>query len=356
MRIPLQKRHYLTDAYVNKFDLDKKTFYNVDNDENSFVSVRGVTVRVSGRYCSHAWHNAVHQAIFQYSERLSVKVDPAVPQNRETYRSPTHVGSFEVCVLAHIALRMLSAITLASQWHFLANKHAVLAGCSAFWPVNCIFLHKNARTRCTPEWDFCISSYGGSTIPQHYMNNRCQSIEVSIARTALNERHRTNGIARMALNERHRTNGIERTPSHERHWTNTTTITWKSLLNEEHWTNNNARRLLQEETKVNDQTKRDQTKRDQTKRDQTKRDQTKRDQKCFFHSQIHTESLFFITQVFCHLDFQSSKKEESMRARTMCDTLWPGWDEIIEKKRLREKYTIDHISKSGVLPPRANVL
>jgi hypothetical protein len=27
---------------------------------------------------------------------------------------------------------MLAAIFLASQWHFLANKHAVLAGCSAF--------------------------------------------------------------------------------------------------------------------------------------------------------------------------------------------------------------------------------
>jgi hypothetical protein len=37
---------------------------------------------------------------------------------------------------------MLAAIFLASQWHFLANKHAVLADCSAFWPVNCIFLHK----------------------------------------------------------------------------------------------------------------------------------------------------------------------------------------------------------------------
>jgi hypothetical protein len=37
---------------------------------------------------------------------------------------------------------MLAAIFLASQRHFLANKHAVLAGCSAFWPVNCIFLHK----------------------------------------------------------------------------------------------------------------------------------------------------------------------------------------------------------------------
>jgi hypothetical protein len=38
----------------------------------------------------------------------------------------TYVGSFEVSVLAHVALRMLAAIFLASQWHFLANKHAKL--------------------------------------------------------------------------------------------------------------------------------------------------------------------------------------------------------------------------------------
>ncbi len=53
---------------------------------------------------------------------------------------------------------MLAAIFLASQWHFPANKHAVLAGCSAFWPVNCIFLHKKTRTRCTAEWPFCYWS------------------------------------------------------------------------------------------------------------------------------------------------------------------------------------------------------
>jgi hypothetical protein len=53
---------------------------------------------------------------------------------------------------------MLAAIFLASQWHFLANKHAVLAGCSAFWPVNCIFLHIKMRARCTAEWPFCYWS------------------------------------------------------------------------------------------------------------------------------------------------------------------------------------------------------
>ena len=50
---------------------------------------------------------------------------------------------------------MLAAIFPASQWHFLANKHAVLAGCSAFWPVYCIFLHKKTRTHCTAERPFC---------------------------------------------------------------------------------------------------------------------------------------------------------------------------------------------------------
>jgi hypothetical protein len=54
---------------------------------------------------------------------------------------------------------MLAAIFLASQWHFLANKHAVLTGCSAFWPVNCIFLHKKTRTRCTAEWLFVTDLY-----------------------------------------------------------------------------------------------------------------------------------------------------------------------------------------------------
>jgi hypothetical protein len=60
----------------------------------------------------------------------------------------------------------LAAIFLASQWHFLTNKHAVLAGwlarwlagCSAFWPVNCIYFHKKTRTRCPAEWPFCYWS------------------------------------------------------------------------------------------------------------------------------------------------------------------------------------------------------
>jgi hypothetical protein len=50
-------------------------------------------------------------------------------------REASLVGTIEIFEAAHIALRML-AIFLASLLHFLANKHAVLAGCSAFWPAN----------------------------------------------------------------------------------------------------------------------------------------------------------------------------------------------------------------------------
>ena len=50
MRIPLKNRHYLTDAYIKKFGLVTKPFYNVDPDGNSFVSVKGETVRINGKY------------------------------------------------------------------------------------------------------------------------------------------------------------------------------------------------------------------------------------------------------------------------------------------------------------------
>jgi hypothetical protein len=39
----------------------------------------------------------------------------ARPQNKDPYRRATYVGSFEVSGLAHVALRMLTAIFLASQ-------------------------------------------------------------------------------------------------------------------------------------------------------------------------------------------------------------------------------------------------
>ena len=53
-------------------------------------------------------------------------------------RRATQVGTFEVCVLAHVALRMFIMQVLASQLHFLANRNAELAVPPLFWPVNCI--------------------------------------------------------------------------------------------------------------------------------------------------------------------------------------------------------------------------
>lgn len=49
MRIPLKDRHYLTDAYIDKFKLKTKPFYNVDPQKNCFVSVKGKSVRISGK-------------------------------------------------------------------------------------------------------------------------------------------------------------------------------------------------------------------------------------------------------------------------------------------------------------------
>ena len=50
----------------------------------------------------------------------------------------TRVGTFEVCVRTHVALRMFIMQVLASQLDFLANKNAELAIPPLFWPVNCI--------------------------------------------------------------------------------------------------------------------------------------------------------------------------------------------------------------------------
>jgi hypothetical protein len=45
--------------------------------------------------------------------------------------------TFEVCVSAHVALRMFITIILASELHFLANTNA---GPPLFWQENCINL------------------------------------------------------------------------------------------------------------------------------------------------------------------------------------------------------------------------
>ena len=50
----------------------------------------------------------------------------------------TRVGTFEVCVTMHVALRMFIMRVLASQLHFLANRNADLTVPPLLWPVNCI--------------------------------------------------------------------------------------------------------------------------------------------------------------------------------------------------------------------------
>ncbi len=68
----------------------------------------------------------------------------------------SQVGTFEVCVLTHVALRMFIMQVLASQLHFLANRNAELAVPPLFWPVNCI---KNRGTCCTAEVALLFISY-----------------------------------------------------------------------------------------------------------------------------------------------------------------------------------------------------
>ena len=65
-------------------------------------------------------------------------VTPATEQ--KIYRRVTRVGTFEVSVPTHVALRMFIMQVLASQLHFLANRNAGLAIPPLFWPVNCIKL------------------------------------------------------------------------------------------------------------------------------------------------------------------------------------------------------------------------
>ena len=48
------------------------------------------------------------------------------------------VGTFEVCVPTHVALRIFMMQVLASQLLFLANRNAGQAIPPLCWPVNCI--------------------------------------------------------------------------------------------------------------------------------------------------------------------------------------------------------------------------
>ena len=60
-------------------------------------------------------HLLIQNTDFDQLVRTVIKAQPIAmkTQNRDIYRRATRVGTFEVCVAGHIALRMLSAITPA---------------------------------------------------------------------------------------------------------------------------------------------------------------------------------------------------------------------------------------------------
>ena len=60
------------------------------------------------------------------------------------YRTVTRVGTFDVCVATHVALRMFIMQVMAGQLHFLANSNAGRTGLSAIALAS--QLHKNRRT------------------------------------------------------------------------------------------------------------------------------------------------------------------------------------------------------------------
>ncbi len=61
------------------------------------------------------------------------------------------MGSFEVCVLTHVALRMFIMQVLASKLHFLANRNAELAVPPLFWPVNCMKIGEHVALLTCPS-------------------------------------------------------------------------------------------------------------------------------------------------------------------------------------------------------------
>ena len=75
---------------------------------------------MSKRYVAYKVETGQNQTVCAYRDNV-LDVDfsrwrlTLLTQNKNTYRRTTYVGSFEVSVLAHLALHMLAAIFLASQ-------------------------------------------------------------------------------------------------------------------------------------------------------------------------------------------------------------------------------------------------
>ena len=70
------------------------------------------------------------------------------------------VGTNEVCVPTHVALRMFIMQVLASQLHFQANRNADLTVPPLLWPVNCIKIEGHAELPCGPTVYYLYSDHG----------------------------------------------------------------------------------------------------------------------------------------------------------------------------------------------------
>ena len=80
------------------------------------------------------------------------------PSHRIGNKRATQVGTFEVCVVTHVALRMFIMQVLASQLHFLANRNAEQAIPPLFWPVNCIKIGGHVALLSCPSIYFLFYS------------------------------------------------------------------------------------------------------------------------------------------------------------------------------------------------------
>jgi hypothetical protein len=137
-------------------------------------------------YCKVNWVNTIryYTTLYDTIQDYTILYD-TIPRYTTLYNTIQHytipyVGSIEVSVLAHVALRMFAAIFLASQWHFLANKHAVLAGCSDFWPWYFCIKNEDTLHRWVALlllifilWRYYTRLYDTNTI-QHYIYHTMQ--------------------------------------------------------------------------------------------------------------------------------------------------------------------------------------
>ena len=89
----------------------------------------------------------------------------------EINRRATRVGTFEVCVSTHVALRMFIMQVLASQLSFLANRNAEPVVPPLFWPVNCIKIGRHVALLSGPSvYVYSVDMSGYKFIHNHRLN------------------------------------------------------------------------------------------------------------------------------------------------------------------------------------------